>query len=530
MASDKAIKFVLTADTKQAGTGVRSLSADFQKLQNQAVVTIEKMNTDRMFGKFKDIGGKFKEVGSGVSSLLGNMGMVGGAVGGALAFKSMVNGAMDFNQAMAKIASRIPGDKKKLSELSEGIKDLSMDSGKSTDELAESMLGLTQEFTDASAPELFARLKAGMNLSKISFTDTASSIDYLKRVSGEFGEGTPADMERVGALTFQAMKKADVSLEEFAGTMAGISPDAKSLGVGLDELMAVFSTMGDGAVQFGKTGAGMGLLLRTLANASPDVNKAEEDLSDLEKAVKKVGATSGRELIGKYGLIKAMQMLSGEAESSGKKLEDLIGGRGTIFAGRMKKEWGEMAVAMKNQANATKEANEAVASYDEVNASGKAWAKFTETLKVTGLELGEVTLPAVTGLLELLRGSVQFYRNWFKDVGEITDTASKMGGGNFVSQLWDELTDPSGKKANAEKNKKLGLKWGDKDYIYSSGEKSPQELRQEEERKERVQKQNQIEIRMLLPTDEEGNPVIDVKSTKNMLKKAGYPQIGNVGG
>jgi len=398
MSDNYQINYVFKATANQAGTSLKKLGSEFEVLRNQVAMTYSRMNVPLNkagLGSFLGKGGMGKDLASsGLMKAGGMLRSAAGPIAGAFALKSMVDHAVDFEKIMGKIATRVPNDTAKLRSIGTSIKDLSMETGKPIEELGEAMFELVNDFKDASSPELSARLKVGMGLSKVAFGSTAESVDYLSRITSTFGKSTPETMEMVAARTFSAMKKADVSFEEFSSTMNGLAPDAKNLGIGMDELFSIFSTFADGREQFTKLGGGLQLMLRNMVQAG-------KGTSNLDLAIQGLNYTSGKDLLSKEGFAGAMESLRGQAGRMGLQFEELVGsGRGLFTALKMDaKGMKELRENTKGGTTDLKDFHDTINAVNKVTQTSRSINKMKETAGVTATNLGGIFAPLLTGIL-----------------------------------------------------------------------------------------------------------------------------------
>jgi len=407
MSDNYQINYVFKATANQAGTSLKKLGSEFEVLRNQVAMTYSRMNVPLNkagLGSFLGKGGMGKDLASsGLMKAGGMLRSIAGPVAGAFALKSMVDKTVDFEKIMGKIATRIPNDTSKLRSLGTTIKDLSMETGKPIEELGEAMFELVNDFKDASSPELSARLKVGMGLSKVAFGSTAESVDYLSRITSTFGKSTPETMEMVAARTFSAMKKADVSFEEFSSTMNGLAPDAKNLGIGMDELFSIFSTFADGREQFTKLGGGLQLMLRNMVQAG-------KGTSNLDLAIQELHYTSGKDLLSKEGFAGAMESLRGQADRMGLKFEELVGsGRGLFTALKMDaKGMKELRENTKGGTTDLKDFHDTINAVNKATQESRAINKLKETVGVTTTNLGGAFAPLLTGILSTINAPLKY--------------------------------------------------------------------------------------------------------------------------
>jgi TP901 family phage tail tape measure protein len=507
------INYIVKA-TDKASQPLKQLSAELQALQKNGAKTYDVLQKGEQ-------GVSRASAGGGLSSMLGAFKGLAGVTGGAMAIQSMVTSAMDFNTAMAKVATNIPEDMGKLKQLSDGIKQVSMDTGRSTDELASAMYELTNDFKEASAPELMARLQSGMKLAKVSFTDTASSVDYLSRITSTYGKTSIEDMNRAAALTYSTMKKADVTLAEFAGTMNTMAPDAKNLGVGMDEVFGIFATFADGREQFNKLSGGLTLMMRTMASAG-------KGTGELDQVIQSLGATSGKELLGKYGFAGTMELLRKQSGALGFEFENVVGGgRGLFTALKMDaKGMKELKDNIKGIPADLNKINIAAQAMKKVDESGESWKKFKQTLSVTGIELGELTLPLITRGLDQMSLSIREVnknitgitsgKTSFTEIADTLMSVYTLGGSNFISRMLDSKgpTDYTALEKSARGEMKRE-KAGYKEEATAMGESA-------------YAKSMKETIKLIITSDDEGN--VNVNANKSGPKVKIAQGIQTVGG
>lgn len=539
MAEQYSVEFLIKA-IDEAGKPLQKISADFQALKNQVSETYSVMEKGKRTSPLSKVG---QDVG-GMVSQFGKLGGMLGLAGGAFAFNSIIQGAMSFDQAMAKIATRIPGDRKKLSELGLGMKEVSEKTGIGVDVLAVSMLDLVNNYKEAGSPELLERLRTSMKLSKLAFSDIAVSTEYLSHVTKAYGTESLKDMEQAASMTFDTLKKADVSLEEFSGTIVGMAPNAKELGISMSEMFSVFSTFSEGKQQFGQVASGMQFLLRSMMKAGPQFHDFSKGAMDpLTQAIANLGFASGKDLIGKRGFAGAMEGLRQQAISMGIPLENLIGGgKGMFLAMRIgSKGVKELKENMKGLPNQMKEMNKALAAYDEVNKSGKAWRQFQAIMKSISLEVGGLILPHLTESVGNFLPILKTFSSLLKEGGlsQFLEKISKMSSG----EIFDEVSKGAKSYAGAVASPftllpKMALDKAapilsndNMKQFLNAAYMNPTRIGEKEKNIYGLEAQEQV-LRIVFPTDDEGNPLINVKKDTGPMKvkTSNGPTAKTVGG
>jgi hypothetical protein len=180
--------------------------------------------------------------------------------------------------------------------------------------------------------------------------------------------------------------------------------------------------------------------------------------------------------------------------------------------------------------------NKAAKAYDEVNKSGKAWSEFKESLSVTGIELGEVTLPIITTGLKQMSSTLQEFRGNMRDIvagstnfQQVADTLISvytLGGSNLINKGASKIGEGASSVYDkfVQFDRKINPAEGVK-YINKGGK-----LLTQEEATKTQGASNEV-IKVIFTTDDQGNLNINPQSGKPNSKVKIMPQgITNVGG
>ena len=146
--------------------------------------------------KMKEFGSKMKNVGMTLTKAV-TLPIVGLGVA---AFKTSV----DFNKAMANIATLIPGNVKRLAELKRGIQDLAIETGKSTGDIAEGCYHVISAFGDTA--DTMRILEICAKSATAGLATTKDSLDLVSVVMKNFGDISGDAAMLVMDLAFGAVK------------------------------------------------------------------------------------------------------------------------------------------------------------------------------------------------------------------------------------------------------------------------------------------------------------------------------------
>lgn len=261
-----------------------------------APIVIKILGQDKFSNVIGRASKKMTQIGQGMNTIGRSMTMgltvpiLGAGIGA-------VKMSTDFNAAMARVGTLIPGQLKRLNELKTGVQSLSIETGKSTTELAEGLFQVISALGDGA--ETFDRLRVNARGAVGGVAETAAAIDLTALVTKNYGDVSAKATQKILDLAFKANELGVTTFPEMAESLGKVTPFAKTLGVQVEELFGV-----------------MGTFTGVAGNTSEVVTQLRGFLGgllkptrDMEIAFKKLGVRSGQELIRQKGLQGAMQAL-----------------------------------------------------------------------------------------------------------------------------------------------------------------------------------------------------------------------------
>lgn len=218
----------------------------------------------------------------------------------------------DMNEAMANVATLIPGNTKRVEELKGVVQDLAVDSGKGTGDIAEGLYNVVSAFGDsADTAEILAINTKNAVAGVATVTD---SINLTSAVTKGYGDTSKKAVQQVSDLAFQTVKLGQTTFPELAQSIGKVTPLAASLGVKQEELFGVMAT-GTGVTG---TAAEVSTQLRGVLQSLMSPTKTTS------KLIEDMGYKSGAAMLEQEGLQGTMNLLVDEAEKSGKPLQEFI--------------------------------------------------------------------------------------------------------------------------------------------------------------------------------------------------------------
>jgi TP901 family phage tail tape measure protein len=264
---------------------------------------------------------------SAVSKFLGGMSKLGGAVTavtGAIAamialkviqwLLSAANAAAKFSDRLANIGTLIPDQTGKLQGYGKAITEMSVDSGKSLEDLSTGTYQVISAFGDLD--NSLDLLQISTNAAKAGLATTADSINLLSSVSKGYGDTSSEMIQHIADLSFETVRLGQTTFPELAASMDQAVPIAASLGISMEELYAITATL------TGVTGSTSEVMTQQ-RGAMVALMKPTEDL---KKLYKEVGVQGGKEFIEMNGgLVESLVMIQKTAEVNGQELTQYMG-------------------------------------------------------------------------------------------------------------------------------------------------------------------------------------------------------------
>ena len=230
------------------------------KKVSNSLTESEKM-TNRFGRNLKSIGGTMSSVGATVSTAMAPI-MAAAAAG--LKLHS------DFERGMAKVSTLVDTNVVSLQQLSNGIRQISDETGMSVTELAEAEYQAISASVDTAHVTDFVRTAA--NAAKAGFTDTTTAIDGLTTVLNSYG----LSAENAGKITDQMLMTQNLGKTTFGDLAQGIGSVATAASlakVSTDDLFASMAILTKNGVQTSEAFTGFQGILSAVSKQSQQTVK-----------------------------------------------------------------------------------------------------------------------------------------------------------------------------------------------------------------------------------------------------------------
>jgi len=293
--------------------------------------------------------------------------------------------ARDFNRSMASIGTLIPGQIDKLNQYKDAVLDMAIETGTKSEILSAGLYQVISAIGDTG--DSLKVLKISARAAKAGLADTSDAVLLLTKVSTAYGDTSAEMVQHVSDLSFLAVKLGVTTFPELAASMGKISATSTAMGVSVEELYAdtaaLTKVMGDTA----QAATGMDAVMAGLMLGG----------GKLDKQFKKLGVSSGRELIEKFGgLQNALLELKGSVGGNADKFMKMFGRKEAqkaagLLTGNLAEIAKENLKEMNAAAGATDRAFEA--QTQQLDKAGFTFDQMIERIKKIAIRIGDQLLP-----------------------------------------------------------------------------------------------------------------------------------------
>ena len=297
--------------------------------------------------------------------------------------------AADFEEKMAEVHTLLgPGSEVRLKELEENVKDMSIATGKSLDDLSGGLYQVISAFGDSA--DSAAILETNAKAAAAGMSTTQDAINLTSAVTKAYGDTSAEAVEQVADLAFQTVKLGQTTFPELASSIGRVSPMASTLGMDIEELFGTMATL------TGVTGDAneVSTQLRGILNGML------KPTDDLREAMRELGYQTGEQMIESNGLVESLQMLYAHTGENNEALGEMFGNVRALtgilpLVGEQADEFARKNAEMYESAGAMNEAFEI--QQDTLNATID---RIKALVQVILVDVGNKFLPVIQKLLE----------------------------------------------------------------------------------------------------------------------------------
>jgi TP901 family phage tail tape measure protein len=319
---------------------------------------------------------------------------------GALSLKA----SMDFNKAMANVASLIPKSVERVKLLKKEVQDLSIRMGTSTLVMADGLYQVISALGDTA--DTMTILEINAKAARAGLATVKDAVDLTSAVMKGYGNVSVEAAKKAADLAFETVKLGQTTFPELAGSIGRVIPLAAQLGVKQEEAFALFATLtGTTAGSTEEVSTQIAGSLRAMLKPTPIMEKALKRLVKLGV----ISKATGKELIAKKGIVGAFRTMNDLAKGNEQLLADMFGAMEPLVAiftllGSQADTYNKKLEKMYKATGAMNEAFDVQTK--GINKAGFEWEQFTVQIGVLSQRLGDALVPAlrvvVTPLKELV--------------------------------------------------------------------------------------------------------------------------------
>lgn len=399
-------------------TELKKVSDAIEKEGNSFLKASEKL--EQASNKMKSIGDGFSNVGDSILKITTPIITAGAGI---------ATFAMSFEDSMAKVDTLLEGSGVSIDTYKTQIIQLSNETGKPVNELAESLYNVLSSGVDASEAMTF--LATANKLATSGFTDTGKAVDVLTTCLNAYG--LEADQTgRISDILIQTQNKGKTTIDELASSMGKVIPTASANAVSIEQLGASYAILTSNGIATAESTTYLNSML----------NEMGETGSNTDKILREVSGKSFKELMESgSSLGDVLNILSDYAKKSGLNLQDLFssseaGKASLVLSKNAGDDFNKMLETMNSSLGSTDKAFQKV---DET--TGSKLKKSINELKNAFLGMGDNLAPVIERVTEAIKKvaeaigdmddeTIDSIIGWTKLATEI-GIASKVIGGIF---------------------------------------------------------------------------------------------------
>ncbi len=346
------------------------------------------------------------------------------ALAGSLA--ASLRPAINFERSMAEVAAVARADDEELARLTETARELGATTPWAASEAAAGMKFLAMAGFEAS--ETIDAMPGMLQLASAGAIDLARASDIASNILTGFGMQA-GEMGYLGDVLTNTFTSSNTDLSMLGETMKYVAPNAKALGVSLEQTAAMAGKLGDAGIQGSQAGTALrAMFLRLAAMPKP----AAEALAEL-----------GVETMDAEGNLRDMPTILAELDAAMEKFGsgDRAGWISAIF-GMEAANAAEILMdqagrgELQNYAEALSEAGSAARIAGQMNdtAAGaiKRLQSMTESLAIS---VGSILLPQIVEMLDTIIPVIESVRVWAEAHPELISTIFKLTAGLLFFRL-----------------------------------------------------------------------------------------------
>lgn len=403
----------LSDTLREAGVNTDNLGRDTDELRQE----YERLEQSQK--KVQEITEKQAANKQAISQTKAQLGGLIGAVTalGTAIYAGPVKNAQEFQTALKKVETIADTDLVPMAKLRQEIINLSNETGKSANDLAEDVYNAIS--AGQSTADAVGFVESATKLATAGFAESGQAVDVLSTILNAYGMEA-SKVTDVSDMLIQIQNKGKTTVAELSSSMGKIIPTANANNVALEQLGAGYATLTSKGIATAEATTYMNGMLNELGKSGSQTDKILRS---------KTGKSFSELMKSGYSLADVLQIVQEDAESSGKTLSDMFSSS----------EAGKAALSLMSDGVDTFNAS-VQGMIDSCGATEQAYAKMMDTtetkvakaknsIKNLGTVLGDMLLPYVGQVADKVAELATKFSEFAQENPQVIATVAKVAAG-----------------------------------------------------------------------------------------------------
>lgn len=298
----------------------------------------------------------------------------------------------DFNEAMSKVATLIPGQRERLLELKGDVQNVAIATAKGTDDIADGTYQVISAFGDAS--DTMQKVEIDAKAATAGMATTTDALNLSSAVMKGYGDTSAEANQKIMDMSFNVVKLGQTDFASLAASIGKVVPLSNELKITQEEMFNVFAT-GTGVTG---TASEVATQYRGILQSLMAPTKSMTTL------ISEMGYTDGKAMIEQKGLAGTIELITNKAKETNTPLQQYIGSiegqtLALALAGEQSQVYKDKLEQMKKSSGALDEAfNE---QSNGINKTGFAYKQAIVKMQVAAQKMGDALAPVLEKGAEL---------------------------------------------------------------------------------------------------------------------------------
>lgn len=297
--------------------------------------------------------------------------------------------SIDINEAMANVATLIPGQIDRVRELKKGVQDLAAATGEDSGGLAAALYDQISAMGDSA--DTLDRLTTATKFAVGGVAETADAIRVLNMATKAYGNTTKENAKHFADVMQMTVRLGVTNLPALAKSMGKVIPLAVKQKVSFEELAGVYATLTGVTGDTAEVSTQIAAILR--AEIKPT--------ADMARAIASLGFETAEAMNESLGFVNALRALIGTTDGTATGIGKLFGrveGLTAVFAlnSTLAEEAANKIAAMNGELDTSAEAFHE--QMNGINKTGRQLKQWKEEVKNAAAQLGDELIPKLIEL------------------------------------------------------------------------------------------------------------------------------------